>query len=252
MDSVVQADYRAVSRFHAAMRELASISGKDFQQVMRHEVGAILNASVRGTRKATTKSIQSNHDKQPGSRYAFDYAGPESRSGKQYSAADVLRLRQRAAERRSKAKNGKMVYYFSKSNEPKAYPAWVWRQIQDRRAKSLKARMGARGLAASMWTKIGSQLGIDVKAPAYVRNAKHHKKGGMEEMVQAYQKGRGKSYEIGFVNALTHLNQWNRVGVVFRKALNARANFFSQAVKLQAKGTIKRVMDRYPGMASVS
>jgi hypothetical protein len=34
--------------------------------------------------------------------------------------------------------------------------------------------------------------------------------------------------------------------------MNARANYFSKAVKLQAAGTIKRVLDRYPGLATMS
>jgi hypothetical protein len=248
----VDPDQKAAQRFHTALRELQRISGKDFETVMKAELGAMLTSAVRNTKKATAKSITNNHEKQPGARYNFNYAGPESRSGKQYSAADIARAQRRAAERRSKGKNGKLVYYFPKSNDPKAYPSWLWRQIQAARAKRLPQKIQARGLAASMFVKIGQALGIEVKAPAYLRKAAHHKKGDMTELIQVVSKGSGNSYEVGFVNSLTHLNKWAQAGTAFRKALNARANYFSRAVKLAASGKIKKTLDRYPGLASQS
>lgn len=252
MQVKVEPDQKAARRFHEALRELQRISGKDFETVIKSELGATLASAVRNTKKATAKSITNNHEKQPGARYDFNYAGPESRSGKQYSAADVARAQQRAAARRSKGKNGKLVYYFSKSNKPKAYPAWLWNQIQQARAKRLPQKLKARGLAASMFVKIGEGLGIDVKAPAYLRKAAHHKKGEMREFIEVRSKGSGNSYEVSFVNSLTHINRWARAGAAFRKALNARANFFSRAVKLAASGKIKKTLDRYPGLASRS
>lgn len=234
------------------MRDIMRISGKDFETVMKHELGAMLKSAVRNTKKSTVKTITDSHQKRPGAQYAFEYAGPESRSGKQYSAADIARARMRASERRARGKNGRLVYYFPKSNQAKAYPAWLWRQIQEQRAKSLQNKLKARGLAASMFVKIGEGLGIPVEAPAYLRKAAHHKKGEMREYIEVSSKGTGNKYEVAFVNNLTHLNRWAQAGTAFRKALNARANFFSRAVKLEAAGKIKKVLERYPGLASMS
>jgi hypothetical protein len=248
----VTPDEKAARRFHSATRELMKISGKDFETVMKHELGAMLTSAVRGTKKATVKSITANHEKQPGARYDFGYAGPESRSGKSYSSADIQRAKTRAAQRRSKAKNGKLVYYFGRSNQAKAYPAWLWRQIQEQRAKRLPQKLKARGLAASMFVKIGEGLGIPVKAPSYLKTAAHHKKGQMRELIEVTSRGSGNKYEVGFVNNLGYLNRWAQAGTAFRKALNARANYFSRAVKLAASGKFKKTLDRYPGMASTS
>ena len=234
------------------MRDIMRMSGKDFEAVIKHELGAALTSAVRGTKKATEKTIHNNHEKRPGAQYSFEYAGPESRTGKQYTPEQTARLRQRASERRANGNNGKLVYYFSRSSNPKAYPAWLWRQIQEQRAKSLQNKLKARGLAASMFVKIGEGLGIPVKAPGYLRRAAHHKKGDMRELIEVFSKGSGSKYEIGFVNNLTHINRWAQAGMAFRKALNARANYFSKAMKLQAAGTIKNVLDRYPGLASMS
>ena len=74
----------------------------------------------------------------------------------------------------------------------------------------------------------------------------------MRDLIQVVSKGSGSKYEIGFVNNLTQMNRWAQAGTAFRKALNARANFFSRAVKLEASGKIKKTLDRYPGLASVS
>ena len=248
----VTPDEKAARRFHSALTELRKISGKDFETVMKAELSAVLASAVRGTKKATVKSITANHEKQPGARYDFNYSGPETRTGKQYSAAEIQRAQQRAAQRRSQAKNGKLVYYFSRSNQPKAYPAWLWRQIQEQRGKRLPQKLKARGLAASMFVKIGEGLGIPVKAPAYLRSSAHHKKGEMRELIEPTSRGSGNKYEVGFVNNLGYLNRWAQAGTAFHKALNARANYFSRAVKLAASGKIKKTIDRYPGMASTS
>jgi hypothetical protein len=248
----ISPDEKAARRFHSALTDLRKISGKDFETVIKHELGAALSSAVRGTKKATAKTIEANHNKRPGARYSFDYSGPESRSGKQYTPGQIARLKQRAAERRSKAKNGKLVYYFSGSNTPKAYPAWLWRQMQEQRAKSLDRKKQARGLAASMFVKIGDALNIPVKAPGYLKKAAHHKKGDMRDLIQVMSKGSGSTYEVGFVNNLTQLNRWAQAGTAFRKALNARANFLSKSIKLAASKQIKNTMTRYPGLGSVS
>jgi len=234
------------------MQELRRISGKDFETVMKHELGAMLTSAVRGTKKATESSVRKNWDKQPGAAYGFEYAGPERRTLARYSAADIARANKRAAQRRATAKNGKLIYYFAASNKSKAYPSWLWRQIQEQRQKSLSRRTNARGLAASMFVRIGEKLGIEVKAPGYVKSAKHHKRGNMAEFVDVIARGSGDKYEVGFVNNLTQLNRWAQAGTAFRRALNARANYFSRAVKLKAAGTIKKTLDRYPGLASLS
>lgn len=248
----VAPDEKAARRFNTAMRDLRRISGKDFETVIKHELGAMLTSAVRGTKKATDSSIKKNWDKQPGSQYSFEYSGPESRTGRTYSAAEIARANKRAADRRASGKNGRLVYYFAASKQAKAYPAWLWRQIQEQRQRSLENRKQARGLAASMFVRIGDKLGIPVKAPAYVANAKHHKRGQMGEFVDVLARGSGNKYEVGFINSLTKLNRWAQAGTAFRRALNARANYLSRAMKLEASNKIKRVLERYPGLARMS
>ena len=238
------------------------MSGKDFESVIKNELGAVLSQTVRNMKKASAASIENNHKSQPGAFYGIEYAGPVSRKGKQYTPKEVERAQRRAADARARGKNGRALYYLSGSNTPNLYPDWLWRQIQQFRNQALPKKKMARGLAARMWVHIADQLKIPIQAPGYVRNAQHYKKGSMTQAVTTLETGKGKEYRLGFINALTHTNRFaghaakgksaSSVGFTFRNALNKRANYFSQAVKLRAKGVIKNTLDRYPGLARVS
>lgn len=249
MPATVQADMRAMQRFSGAVQQLARMSGKNFEAVIRHELAAVLTSTVKGTKKATVKSIQENSRKQPGIVLFSEYRGPESRTGKVYSERERTRLALRANERRG---TGGLIYYLPASRQPKRYPDWVWRQIEEKRARKLRERVGARGLAAKMWLHIGDQLRMNIAAPAYVRNAKHSKAGDLKQATQVFSGGKGAEYSVGFINALTKTNPFAKAGLAFRTALNARANFFQKSMQLKAKGVIKEVFDRYPNLGRFS
>lgn len=250
MPAQVTADQQAMQRFSQAVQQLGSMSGRHFEAVMRHELGAILTSAVRGTKKASVKTIRENARKRPGMVLdTDDYRGPESYTGKTYSESARQRLVQRASERRARSP---LIYYLPGSKEPKFYPNWIWREMQEKRERQLRERLGARGLAAKMWLHISDQLRLDAKAPSYVRNARHAKRGDLKEMVATSEKGSGPHYEIGFVNGLTKTNPYARAGLAFRTALNARANYFKKSVELAAKGVIASVFDRYPNLGRYS
>lgn len=249
-------------RFHDALTSLRKMSGKDFETVIKHELGVVLSQTIRTMKKATAGSIEKNHNAQPGAFYDIEYAGPVSRTGKQYTAAEIQRAKRRAAEARSRGKNGRALYYLAGSNKPKRYPDWLWRQIKTIRDKTLPKKKMARGLAARMWVHIADQLKIPIQAPGYVRSATHHKKGNMASAVMVQEGTSGKNYSLGFINNLTKTNRFaghgatgktpSSVGQTFRIQLNKRANYMSQSVKLKAKGVIKTVLQRYPGLGTVS
>ena len=245
----VKADARAMQRFSSAVQQLAKMSGRNFEAVIRHELAAVLTGAVKGTKKATVKSIRENASRQPGLVLFSEYRGPESRTGKTYTPRQRERLAIRANERRG---SGGLVYYLPASRQPKRYPEWIWKQIEEKRARKLSERLGARGLAAKMWLHIGDQLRMQVQAPAYVRNAKHAKRGDLKGATQVFSAGKGAEYSVGFVNALTKTNPYAKAGMAFRKALNARANYFKKAVELKSKGIIKEVFDRYPNLGRFS
>jgi hypothetical protein len=262
MPAKVTPDQKAMRRFHDAITALRKMTGKDFEPVIKSELGIVLTQTVKNMKKASAATIEKNHNGQPGAFYGIEYAGPVSRTGKQYTPQEVERAKRRAAEARARGKNGRAIYYLSGSKKPNRYPDWLWSQIKERRDQALPKKKQARGLAARMWVHIADQLQIPIQAPGYVRNAKHYKKGDMAQAVITRQRGKGKEYQLGFINALTHTNRWagkqakgkspHSVGFTFRDQLNKRANFFGQSMRLKAKGVIKTTLDRYPGLARVS
>jgi len=248
----VKLDEKAARRFHSALTQLGRISGKDFEKVLKHELGFMLNSAVKGTKKTSVKSIRKNVEAQPGAQYAIPYAGPESRRGHKYSPSQIARAQERAAKARARGKNGRALYYLKGSKHIHRHPSWVWSELEANRAKALENKKQARGLAARMWVHIGQQLGVPVQAPGYVKKAKHHKAGDMAGAVQTRVRGSGKTFELGFINALTKTNPWANAGKAWRTAMNKRANYLSQSFKLEAQKKIKSVLNRYPGLASLS
>lgn len=228
---IIRADQKTIARFHSALRDLAKISGADFEAVMKNEVGAILNRMVKTTPKSTQAKVRSDAFKRRGGQYRIDYAGNNPAP---------------ATQRRSE-NNGVLFYDFTYR-----HPNWLWAQLQKRRADSLARAMEKIGLTAKMWWLIGQKLGIPVAAPPKVIRARTRKNGEGDRWVTAQASGQGKTYRIYFANELTKQNAALGIGAKFRQAVNARANFFRQAVKLEAKGVIRRALDRYPGLARVS
>jgi hypothetical protein len=245
MEVKVTPDEKAFRRFSSAMQQLQKISGQDFKTVVRSEMSAILSAAVRGTPKASVQNITDHHLKQKATVMWWPYPGPTSRTGKAYTPKELARAQKRAGKARTS--NGAALYILENR-----FPDQLWMKIQAKRAKRLKDKLGARGLAASMWVRIADQLQLEIKTPAYVRKAKHAKAGTLEEKVTVWQSGEGNKYRIGFENALTKLNQYNKLGAMFRRVLNGRAKFFEKSVELAALKKTKSVLDRYPGLAKVS
>jgi len=200
-----------MARFHGAITQLARMSGKDFEQTIKAELGAVLNAAQRNTIKASVKSIT-----------------------------------QRVENQAAKRMDGK-IYILSNR-----YSDTLWKRIRDSQKRKLNARKGARGLAAKMWVHIGNQLGIQVNAPGYVAQAKTGRGDDMSRAISVQESGRGQSYSVGFINSLTGSNIGGKAGAAFNRALSGRANYFSQSMKLAAKGVIRGVLDRYPGLGRVS
>jgi hypothetical protein len=210
-------------RFHSAVVELSKMTGRDFETTIKGELAAVLTRAQKETLKASVKKIQ---DREVNRRFV-------TMNGKRYplqktsSDGDIVRPR---------------------------YPSPIWREIQERRRKRIQRAKDACGLASRMWLHVAEQINVQLKGvPSYVRNAvAGRRKDDMGRAVTVYQSGNGSRYQVGFINALTESNIGAKAGRAFNKALTARANFFSQSVKLAAKGVIANVLARYPGLGRVS
>jgi hypothetical protein len=217
-------DEKAMRRFHDTVRQLQKLSGEDFKTVIRSETAAVITAAIRGTKKAAVAKIKADHQAREFVRYNIPYAGKTQRKATATNAYDLRH----------------------------DYPEWLWSEIKARRERSLKRKLRARGLAASAWVAIADRLGLEVKAPAYVRAAVGRGGRPAADFVHTNEAGEGKQYSLGFLNQLSKLNSVLGLGYVFRRALNARANYFSRSIKLAADKKIRSALDRYPGTGRLS
>jgi hypothetical protein len=245
----VQPDEVSLRRFMEATAELGRLSGRDFRDVIRHELTAMLNSSIRNTKKATVAGIRKTLKKQKATQIKINYQGIQSRKGRKYSAQAQAKAEAKAAKRRN---GGSLVYMLEASGYRHRHPNWVFQRIIARRQKRLEERTAARGLTAKMFVHVANALKLQVSAPVYVRNAKNIRKGDMKEMVQATESGTGRQYAIGFTNSLTDANIGAGAARAFSMAMTARANFLSKSMKLAADGKIKGVLQRYPGLATLT
>jgi len=131
------------------------------------------------------------------------------------------------------------------------YPDSIWSSIKEARNRSIARRKKARGLAASAWVRVAERLRIPVQAAGYIKGAKSGRI-DVGSMVMVSESGSGSKYQIGFIQALTKMNVALDLGAVFNRALTDRANYFSRSMKLLAKGKVKSLLDRYPGIGRVS
>lgn len=236
------------AQFSAACRDLMTITGKSFEDVLKHEVGKILELTMKRMKKATPQKVMRNFFAQKMTSQDIPYAGPATNS---QDSRVVERLVRRASERRGASKNGKLKYALAPfvGGKHKAggagrhkHPNWLWQELRVRRAKSLKEKISRVGVSAKHWLEIANILGIPVKASGEIINAKNIK----PFAVRAMSGGKGAEFFIQGQN-------FGRLSVVdaggdkaMRSAVRSRVTAFTNAMKKHASGNVKTIARRYP------
>jgi hypothetical protein len=238
--------------FSAACRDLMKITGQQFETVLRHEVGKVLEITIDRTKKATPQKVMRNFFNQKMTSQDIAYGGPETRSNNPNVRERLMR---QAGQRRGKSTNGKLKYalppFVGGKHEGGGagrhkHPSWLWDELRQRRAKSLKDKISRAGVSAKHWLEIANILGIPVKAPSRVRNAQNKKPfavkastngtlRGMNFVIQGQNFGRISVNEAGGDKAL-------------RSAIRSRVTFFKSALKKDAKSKVNIIARRYPDL----
>lgn len=236
--------------FSAACRDLMKITGQEFETVLRHEVGKVLELTIDRTKKATPQKVMRNFFNQKMTMAKIPYGGPETRSDDPKTRE---RLALQAGQRRGYGDALKYAlppYVGGKHKTGGAgrhkHPNWLWNELRQRRAKSLKDKISRAGVSAKHWLQIANILGIPVSAPAQVRNAQNRKPfsvkastngnlRGMNFVIQGQNFGRLSVVEAGGDKAL-------------RSAIRSRVTFFKSALKKDAKSKVNIIARRYPDL----
>jgi hypothetical protein len=236
--------------FSAACRDLMKITGQQFETVLRHEVGKVLEITIDRTKKATPQKVMRNFFNQKMTMAKIPYGGPETRSNDPKTRE---RLALQAGQRRGYG--GALKYALPPFVGGKhktggagrhKHPNWLWNELRQRRAKSLKDKISRAGVSAKHWLQIANILGIPVNAPSQVRNAQNKKPfavkastngtlRGMNFVIQGQNFGRISVNEAGGDKAL-------------RSAIRSRVTFFNSALKKDAKSKVNIISRRYPDL----
>lgn len=213
------------TRFNQMVREISRRANVPDEETLTHEVGKVLEQTIRNTKSATVSSIRASSENAKVTMQPEELYTPRSpRIGVKVT------------------RTGSIAYWLGNR-----YPNDLWSRIVSRRKASLVDRLKARGLARRSWLDIAKKLGLTINFPGYVaiaipRTGKEHPENTRVQL----QKQSGK-LQISFQNSQPTVN---RIGgnAALQAAINGRYKFF---LTQMAKGTfndIAKIAKKYPGM----
>jgi hypothetical protein len=232
--------------FKALCEELAKISGKDFEDVVRFQAGAVLKRVMSKTKAANPAKLR--------------------KRAKQVANLERGYFPQRDGTALIIGTSTKMRFwkdYSPKTDKPTVYPinhrrlpGDVWenyRRAVARIAPKMKAFgkkiLGARGLAKQTWLNIAMAFGVDyiLKAPAYIYKAKSTSK-------KIYRNSEGKEFftmrdaYVVMKQRYKKLTENGFAAVILQAAIRARIKAFSTDVNRSVFKDAKKRASRYPGV----
>jgi hypothetical protein len=256
------------SVFAALCRNLATISGKEFEPVVMLQIGQLMKACIAITpvrpEGQVTKyaSRSANHiefaDGTIISNWSrgFPLAGEGVEMFLDLSNFDPSKFTgpKSAAKRKAPTLRGGMSWHMMNADD-RHWSAERWARWQTRIAerpaekrRRVQAALASRGLAKKSWWQIADALGIDPGiAPAYVRNAKspdgkEYQDGFANKMVM------GAAYVVQLINQ-NHLIAGKLNGEwILERAMVSRAKAYNRDLALGVFADVKRRAQRYPGI----
>lgn len=199
------------SDFTRAMRDLASITGLSFQDIIRAETKSILEA-------ASKKTV----------------------------AAQVKLIEQRVRGRVARTYGGKTYLMEGSAYAPRGWrlPDAVWSGIQTQIKNGIKRRKDARGLSKKSWLQAAQSLGLDISVPGYVAKATTPS-GDYPQNATASEQTEGRGFHIQVTNARTYSSS---VLDAIRAAMRGRTNFFKKNLRLGVFKKTSEIAAKYPGL----
>lgn len=213
------------TRFNQMVREIARRAGTPDEEVLEHEVGKVLEQTIRNTKAASVSSIRATSEKADFSMQPQDLYTPKNgRVGVNVT-------------------QGGFIAYYLRNR----YPDSLWASMSARRKASLVAKLKARGLARKSWLDIANKLGLKINYPGYVASAVASNGKDYPQNTRVRLAKQNGKLQIEFQNSQPTVN---RIGGsrALQAAVNGRYKFF---LTLMAKGTFKKVAEiakAYPGM----
>lgn len=200
-------------QFNQALREMGAkldASGVTMQQVIDFEVARILEKTLQRTMAATKASITLSQEERPPWR-TYDF--------------------------------GRGMKHYLLTNR---YPDPLWRQIEQRLARSLARKIAAAGFAKQSWLALADILGFKIEAPGYVRQAK------VGNVTNAANVGMQREFSAGkytlYIEDNSPLLRWSDARQAFFSAVAGRTRYFYENLARGVFSDLQQVAARYPGL----
>jgi hypothetical protein len=236
--------------FRRMVDDLATLSGKLFEDVLIHQVGALLKVCLRMTPAARASAIvkrissQNDHVQFPSGHIISIWK----------KAGDVtMFLDESTWDGRGQAPRQAATGMTWHDMSKRRWSDKRWARYQAYQAelknyqKDPKAALRARGISKQSWEQIAQDLGLDIGAPAFVRravpsNGKTYKNGVAKKFLEV-----AASYiEIANDNYLVvkKLDGW----AILQRAMNTRRRAFQIEMEKGVFEDIAMRAKRYPGI----
>lgn len=215
-----------VDQFNAAMNEMAErLTGHATkQQIIRNEVQAILQKTLKGTKTATKASIYAS---QAGREWTYYPKG--TASGKFY----------RIAGEGPTTRNGKTRTHANR------YPDALWGAIRAQLAASLETKMLAIGWARKTWYELGIMIQRPIDGGASA-NAKVRGRNAADDVASS-EDFSDDNYVLMVQNS-SPLMEWTDGRTAFFGAIAGRVSFYRQNVGHGVFADLAQVAAKYPGL----
>lgn len=243
MDLIARVDTVGFKKF---CDDLAKISGRSFEDVVKAQAGSVLKRVMSKTKAANTAKL--------------------NRRAKQVAQLERGYFPQRDGSALIIGTRTKMRFwkdYSPKTDRPTVYPInykrlpnEVWNRyrsavnrIAPRMRDLAKKIKGAKGLAKSTWLNIAKDFGVDyiLKAPAYVKNAKSTSR-------KRWKNSDGTEF-FTMADAFVVMRQRYKnltkngfAAIILQSAIKARIKAFSKDLERGVFDDAKKRASRYPGV----
>lgn len=234
------------------VRELGKLSGRDFDDVLVPQVGALLKACI--TRTPARRIGEIIRRASDGGSHIQFADGTVVATWKREPGSPEMFLDDSNWNGRGKAPrliNGKSWHDMTKRHW--SDQRWGKFQAYDAQAtvlwkKKIEAKVAARGLAKKTWFQIAQDLGLEMSlAPAYVRNAKSPDgKPHIEGFARRLLEAAASIIEIENANPLV-VRKLNGAAIL-EGAMLDRQKAFARDLDLGVFDDVKRRAQRYPGI----
>lgn len=244
MDLIARVDTIGFKKF---CDDLAKISGRSFEDVVKAQSGAVLKRTMSKTKAADKDKLKARAKK---------IAAVERGYWKRRDGTALI----------LGAPGTGMNFwkdYSPKTGRPTIYPLNNWKlprkvwvkyraaasSIRKGASKYAAKLMGARGLAKSTWLNIAKDFGVDyiLKAPVYVKNAKSTSR-------KRWKNSDGTEFFTmadAFVvmrQRYKNLTQNGFAAIILQAAIRARIKAFSKDLERGVFDDAKKRASRYPGV----